>query len=496
KPGEPGDPGNPANIEPPPGLLERLKAEIPDGAGAAGWVSPPLSRERRLPTRQRWLIAASLVAMLGAGLASLHLYRQSVEGELAPPAAPEASTPLAAPGSSSDLRGASPQAAAVPSSPALKRPAPAPMIAPPAPPPPPAQAAAAPGGESRKKWAAGARADQLAWKRKLTEDLGVPEGAVGSVAGGVAGGTVGTAPPPAAPPIAAPPAAERSEPGASAKEEARGQSNLQMRQAPGAAGAPDSLNSFKSAPEDRPLVPAWRVTPQAKTLAAPKPVDGAPEPGFTSVAVTPRAPFRLRTGGAIGGGRGSAAVTAVERALAAGRLPRPADVRVEDLVDPLSRSASPAAEGAPPPWAAGQARRLILLRAEDGLPAGARLAVTFDPAAVSRYRQVSAGAVVLFEVDLVPEATAEAPVAILSGASGPPRTLRVADLAATWGQASAGFRLASLAAELGEVLGGRRPPSDLPELLRRSLALASALPGDRQAAELARLASQASAAAP
>src|SRR5689334_4587694 len=64
------------DFEPPAGLLDKIKSEIPPtitvGAGVPG-------AERRSPmaTKQRWLIAASVVAMAGAGPVALQVREQA-----------------------------------------------------------------------------------------------------------------------------------------------------------------------------------------------------------------------------------------------------------------------------------------------------------------------------------------------------------------------------------------------------------------------------------
>ena len=58
-------------LEPPPGLLEKIKSEIPPMIPAGTGV-PEIDRRPSMPPRQRWLIAASVVTMIGAGLLVLH----------------------------------------------------------------------------------------------------------------------------------------------------------------------------------------------------------------------------------------------------------------------------------------------------------------------------------------------------------------------------------------------------------------------------------------
>jgi hypothetical protein len=173
--------------------------------------------------------------------------------------------------------------------------------------------------------------------------------------------------------------------------------------------------------------------------------------------------------------------------------------RMDNLAAGFARvGGAPEAEGAPAPVAGGERRWLLLFR-----PAGGTLSrgatpdppeVTFDPAVVAHSRRIGGGAVLLYEVTLRPEAAGEATIATLPGGGlRRPRTLRVADLAPAWEQASAGFRLTALGAELDQVLAGARPRSNLPELLRHARELAGELPGDPRAAALLRRFEQAGA---
>ncbi|MFL6235178.1 MAG: hypothetical protein ACJ76N_18730, partial [Thermoanaerobaculia bacterium] len=62
-------------LEPPAGLLEKIKSEIPPEIPVGTGV-PEVDRRPSMPPRQRWLIAASLVATVGAGLFALHVQRE------------------------------------------------------------------------------------------------------------------------------------------------------------------------------------------------------------------------------------------------------------------------------------------------------------------------------------------------------------------------------------------------------------------------------------
>jgi hypothetical protein len=147
---------------------------------------------------------------------------------------------------------------------------------------------------------------------------------------------------------------------------------------------------------------------------------------------------------------------------------------------------SPAAEGAPSPFASSERRRLLLFRRPQEADAEA-VEVELNPQVVARYRRVNvAGPVLLYEVELQPAAGAAGAAAPVATLLGGPR-LRVADLAPAWEKASPDFRLAFLAAklaELQELPRGSRPPGDLAELLKDARALAADLPGDPRAQEL------------
>ncbi len=64
------------DFEPPAGLLDKIKSEIPDEI-TVGTEVPGLERRSPMATKQRWLIAASLVAMAGAGLVALQMREQA-----------------------------------------------------------------------------------------------------------------------------------------------------------------------------------------------------------------------------------------------------------------------------------------------------------------------------------------------------------------------------------------------------------------------------------
>jgi Ca-activated chloride channel family protein len=63
-------------LEPPAGLLDKIKSEIPTTL-QVGTAVPEAERRSSMPMTQRWLIAASLVATVGAGLFALRVREQA-----------------------------------------------------------------------------------------------------------------------------------------------------------------------------------------------------------------------------------------------------------------------------------------------------------------------------------------------------------------------------------------------------------------------------------
>jgi outer membrane biosynthesis protein TonB len=377
------------DVEPPADLLARIHAEIP---AAVRVHQDATVREpgNRPPARQRWLIAASLAAMLGMGLFSLHVLEtgkeeipptaevaaaRSAERPVLPEVLPAPSPPPAAP--------AKPQA--VEPQPSAKKESTA---------PPPERNAPRPAEQQARR------------EEELRAE--VPDGVAGGVAGGIAGGVPG-----------------------------------------GVAGGVIAGGA------------ARETTAAAPPAAAPPP------------SVPPAAPMAKSA---------------------------KAD-RLDNLASYGRAVSAPEAEGAPAPVAGGERRWLLLFH--EGAPTMPQTPppiIVFDPAVVAHSRRIGGAAVPLYEVVLRPEAPGDATIATLRPATGAAprrqRTLRVADLAPSWEQASAGFRLAALEAELDQVLAGARPRSDLPELLRRARELAGELSGDPRAAALLRRCEEAGAISP
>lgn len=208
------------DLEPPAGLLDKIKSEIPPTV-AIGTGAPGLERRNAMPTPQRWLIAASLVAAVGAGVFALRVQQQAPEmvseavKEEAPAAAQrQEDLSMAAPEA---LRKAEPQetpklearleqVVADEDQEVLRKDAPVPSLAAPPPPPPP-PAPPAPPAELRERLqslgylgpdAQDAEAETIYVASEESVEGGVVGGVVGGAPGGVVGGVVGGSPAPAA----------------------------------------------------------------------------------------------------------------------------------------------------------------------------------------------------------------------------------------------------------------------------------------------------------
>ncbi len=176
------------SFEPPAGLLEKIKGEIPPTLPVG--VPQPEAR-RPSPSPQRWLIAASLVAMVGAGLFALRVQKEAGERGMAAPtsAAAEKDSRAVAP---------PPQGPAAAPPLALQRRQEEPRLAgrvPAVPPPSPPAPKPSSKQEARELKALGYVA--------VPSQEQQPAGAPGGVAGGLTGASPPAAPPPPAPAQAA-----------------------------------------------------------------------------------------------------------------------------------------------------------------------------------------------------------------------------------------------------------------------------------------------------
>lgn len=428
-------------LEPPAGLLEKIKSEIPPSI-PVGTETPEVETRSPVAPRQRWLMAASVVAMIGAGLLAL---------QVRTPMAPVEETA----GSKAFLQRADRDQTASPAgTPPAVRVSP-PREAEPSlgveqatPPPPPKPL-------SRQEM------DEPKSLGHVTPQ-GVAGGVEGGVVGGAPGGAVGGAGAPreAEPPVqaveapesvAAPPPAAPA-PQAPAKEERRADaadgSALRMADA-----AVATAESAKPAPEVR------RKSAEANP--------------FKDTATQRVSSFETDSG--------TASYELVRRLLPQGKLPDPGAIRVGEVLNGFEAGGVPPVEGAPTPFRDSR-YRLLCFR----LPAGNRVEVEFNPAVVARYRLLGRGISTLYEIELRPEAPRDGRVLTLRlGVTE--KAVFLSGLAASWEKASPGFRLAALVAEFAEVLKGGSPRADLAEVARQARNARKGLPGSARASELADL---------
>jgi Ca-activated chloride channel family protein len=342
------------DFEPPAGLLEKIKSEIPPEVSVGTAV--PGERRSAMPSKQRWLIAASLVAMLGAGLFALRLREQApaLNRELAAEAPEATAAPeTAAEEKESDAPQQSPQAPPPLQEEARQSAAAARALPPPPPPPPPPPLAAAKPdlevlGDARRM-----RAEEVA---QSTAPAEVPASVEGGVEGGVVGGV----------------------PGGVVAGESRA-----YDAAPLQVGGTIAQSELEKIPTAR--VP-YDAAPLRVGGATAAPAPGQPYADvfyksaraneFTDTAVDRLSTFGLDVD--------TASYTVTRRYLTDGNLPDPKSVRVEEFVNffdygdppPARGDFAIRAEGAPSPFAQGKDHRLLRfnvrareVRAENRRPA-------------------------------------------------------------------------------------------------------------------------------
>jgi Ca-activated chloride channel homolog len=213
------------DFEPPAGLLDKIKSEIPPSI-TVGAEAPDVERRSPMVSRQRWLIAASVVAMAGAGLVALQVRENSpflpeqkaaveapAQDSAPPPAASSTARGEAKPAAPQELmaemeslgekKKEAPAQDSAAGAPASRRDqmapqAPSLVMAPPPPPPPPPAPKLSRQEEKRLR-ALGyigpgsddSQAVQAPMEVEGGVEYGVAGGVVGGVPGGVAGGTPG-----------------------------------------------------------------------------------------------------------------------------------------------------------------------------------------------------------------------------------------------------------------------------------------------------------------
>lgn len=430
-------------LEPPAGLLEKIKSEIPPMIPVGTGVQE-IGRRPSMPPRQRWLIAASLVVMVGAGLLALQVRTE------VPPVEETART-------AAGVREPAPPRVFFPPPPAM--PAPRSFAQ-------PLEQAPAPKPVSPKEQDA---LKQLGYVRQGEEKVerGTPGGVVGGLAGGEPAG-----PPPA--PAPAPPAAvpqvqaladkKEADAEASARDEQR-RSNLA---ASGNENLPQSMYTGPGNPA--PLQEAAKPQALARAKAA------VADPGWK--VPSPQG-ITLETHA------GTASYDLVRRSLAEGKLPDPAAIRVGEILNAFGTGDALRVEGAVTPFVQGARYRLLRLHPlRGGRQTQAQL--SFNPTTVARYRLVGTGLSTLYEIELRPSAPSDALVATLR-LGEVDRTVVLYELV-PWDKASPGFRLAALAAELAEALKGG--PANLDEIARQAREVDKDLPESAKATELAEMAEQ------
>lgn len=312
------------DFEPPADLLERIKNEIPP-AVTVGTQAPDTEQEAGMSTRQRWLIAASVMAMVGAGLVALEvgLLRSGNELAVEEPAAERTVLSEAAPASPAPAPQAMrPPAEARPEAVEESETHASTALPPPPPPPPPAP---------RKEEAAKLRAlGYVARERDMAADLAVEGGVEGGVPGGVVGGVVGGVP-----------ATEPTQP-AYIPEPMRIQAGGRVSP----AAAPPSPKSLELQRQEG--------KPYADTFYKSAGVNP-----FVDTAVDRLSTFGLDVD--------TGSYTVARRYLADGNLPDPRSVRVEEYVNFFDYGDAPPrqgdfairAEGAPSPFTEGENYRLL-----------------------------------------------------------------------------------------------------------------------------------------
>ncbi|HSF41433.1 MAG TPA: von Willebrand factor type A domain-containing protein [Thermoanaerobaculia bacterium] len=301
------------DFEPPAGLLEKIKSEIPPSitVGKAIPAADRFRKETNLPRRQRWLIAASITTVLGAGLLAFQLSREmpSLEEAVSQESSREDQAKPAAP-----------------PAPVLEQEADAVSAFPPPPPPPPPPAAMRPEVKEELESLGYVGPSEPVQPVEVPQDLDIEYGIEGGVEGGVVGGVAGGV----------------------------------------AGGIPGGIASDAPASAPPPPPPPPPPAPRAQRMKA---EPEAEHPGVYAKSAGNN-PFvetetdRLSTFG-LDVDTGSYTVT--RRSLADGVLPRPESVRVEEFVNFFDYGDAPPArgdfalkaEGAPSPYAPGSEYRLL-----------------------------------------------------------------------------------------------------------------------------------------
>jgi hypothetical protein len=407
-------------LEPPPGLLERIKSEIPPEIPVGTGV-PEIDRQSSMPPRQRWLIAASIVATVGVGLFALHVQKE------VPPVEETARTTAGA-----------------------RQPGPPRVFFPP-PPNVPAPRSFARPLEKAPASKPPSRKDEKELKSpgSVSSEGRVQGGAPGGVMGGLAGDAPAAPPAPTLAPAPAPPAEV--------------QAPVDMEKKEAAAEAP--LRDERRAEKDDRINVGGNESGQQSAFAGPGAVAQEamkPQAAARAKAAAGIEPFietEFFRSSTLGTNPGAASYETVRRSLLKGRLPGAGDVRVGEVVNGFMTGDAPPVEGALTPFVHGPRYRLLRFHPSGG----GQAQVEFNPAVVARWRLLGNGLSALYEIELRSDAPRDNQVATLRlGETG--RAVTLSEVSVPWDKTTPGFRLAALSAQFAELL--KSQPADPNALFR------------------------------
>lgn len=308
------------DFEPPAGLLEKIKSEIPPSIpmGKAIPAADRFRKESDLPRRQKWLIAASITTVLGAGLLAFQLSREMPGLEEAASAPPLEETL-----DRSQAKPAGPPPAASAPAPVLEQEADAESAQPEAPP-----AAVTREDEAELRALGYVVPSEPVAPVEVPQDLDLEEAYVeGGVEGGVAGGIVGGV----------------------------------------VGGSPGGAVGGVPAPAPPPPPPPPPPAPMAQRRKEAEPKAEHPGVYARSAGTNPFVDTETDRLSTFGLDVDTGSYTMTRRSLVDGALPRPEAVRVEEFVNFFDYGDAPPArgdfalkaEGAPSPYAPGSEYRLL-----------------------------------------------------------------------------------------------------------------------------------------
>lgn len=456
-------------VEPPAGLLEKIKSEIPPDLGSR--LPSAALREARdaevvpFPKRQRWLLAASLVAMVAAGLLASRFVMREMPGAEEVVAEKKAAAPAQAPA----VPAPAPRKAEPPTSRSSR--SEADQVEAPAEPAPTVAQPSADQERQQDLRALGYAGGEVAPEKKKEAEAPAPlesydlpvaqerrrDAAAERVMKPQAVSDPAPPPPPPPPPPA--PAAPASESAAGVEGGVEG----------GVVGGVASYTEARSYLRGGRLPPpeAIRVEEFLNSFSY-----GDPPPAGGD--------FALRAEGA------ASIFTQEPRTYLLRFNLRAREVKTGTL-QTVAEDARVRVEFAP---AAVARWRLIGYENRD-VPDGRFRDNTVDAGEIGAGHSVTA----LYEVQLTPQASGKIAslhlryrVPVTGELRETVRDLRVSELVADWKNASPGFRLASLVVEFAETLRGSSHAEDLRKILRRAQQVAGEMAGRPHGADVAEFA--------